>query len=111
MNTDNKELLLAAIDDYDPYNKSQRKLLKAFVELAVNDCVATSITSISKLIGVTRPAIYTNLSLLEKDGFITKIKSAKANLGEYKINHNKLDYIIEVYTKKQNFISKNPTNN
>jgi len=109
-NLENKELLLAAIGDYEPYNKSQRKLLSAFVELAVGDEVIMGISSLSKLLGFSRPVIYSNLAVLEKDGIITKMKSNKAKLTEFRIHNTKLNHIVNVFSKKQNFLLKNFTN-
>lgn len=106
METDNKGLLLAAIDDYEIYTKSQRKLLAALLNLEVNGIVQTSVTSLSKLIGFTRAMSYIALEGLEKDGAIKKLNEKQARVSTFELNFTKLRNIEEIYIKKQNFIEK-----
>ena len=102
---DNKELLLAAIEDYEPYTKSQRKLLSAFVGLAVDDIVNISVISLSKLIGISRFAVYKNLNFLESDNAIKKLNNDKeGRLAGFHISQDKLKHIEAVYVQKQKYL-------
>lgn len=103
---DNK-LLINAIEDYELYNKSQKKLLIALIELSVNDITVISITSLSKLIGFSRAAIYNALKRLEKDKLVELINEDGEKVSNFKINRIKFNYILETFEKKQEYIKRN----
>lgn len=104
---DKKELLVAAINDYEPYTKGQRKMLSAFVNLAVNDVIGISVASIAEMLHISKFSIYKNLSRLEQDEIIIKISDPGARLASFRLNYNKLRIIEESYLQKQKYIAKN----
>jgi len=105
-NIDNEKLLHTAIEDYEPYTKSQRKLLAAFIELAVDDIVSISVISLSKLLGISRFAIYKNLNFLESDNAIKKLNDGKeGRLTGFQLNQDKLNNIEATYVQKQKYIN------
>lgn len=108
-NIDNKELLLAAIDDYEPYTKSQKKLLQAIVNIEVGGSLTTSITSLSKTIGYTRAMTYIAVDALEKDGILKKTNTKQARVSTFEINFARLRTLMELYIKKQDYLAKKDT--
>ena len=104
--TDNKALLIEAIDNYDAYTKSQRKILSAFVGLAVNDIIPIKVSSLSEMLQISRFSVYSALSCLEKDRAIIKINTTGSKLPSFKLNHDKLQLIEETYIQKQKYLNK-----
>lgn len=97
--TDNKALLLEAVDDYDVYSGTKRDTLKALINLSIHGVARITPTALSKLIKATRGIVYYNLKILENDGFIT-IKQPTVFI----LNEPKLSLIIERHKNKANFI-------
>ena len=106
MSIENKELLISAINDYEPYNKSEKKLLIAFVNITIDGMITTSVTSLSKLIGFTRAMVYKSLLALEQDNAIKRTNVKQARVSTFEVNYARLRYITEIYLKKQDFINK-----
>jgi Fe2+ or Zn2+ uptake regulation protein len=107
---ENTELLISAVQDYEGYNRSQKMLLRAFIELAINDVVVMSITSLSKLTGISRAAIYNALKKLEQDKLIENLNVNGEKNTNFKINRHKFNYILEIYNKKKAYQKLNPQN-
>lgn len=103
---DNKELLLKAIEDYEPYTNSQKKLLTALIDIAIDGSVTISVLSLSKLIGFTRAMVYIALAGLENDKAIRKINTKQARISTFEINYPRLNRLIELYLKKQEYLKK-----
>lgn len=110
MNIENKELLIAAIKDYEPYNNSQKKLLIALLNICVDNSVTTSVSSLSKLVGFTRAMVYKSLEALQQDGAIKKANIKQARVSTFELNQTKMRHLAEVYIKKQEFLkTKQPS--
>lgn len=106
---EDKSSLLEAINDYELYSKGQRNLLCAFVTMSSDGSISMSISSISKLVGVTRAMTYINLDALEKDGVIQKMNVKRARVNTFNLNYSKLNYILEYYLRKQQYILQKNT--
>jgi Fe2+ or Zn2+ uptake regulation protein len=96
-----KTLLLRAIDDFEPYTKSQRSMLRILVGLSVEDVANVSCAYMMKNAGLSRPSIYLNLKKFENEGFITRIKNTGSKQDSYKLNLEELDYILQLYQNKK----------
>lgn len=106
MNIDDKKLLEQAIEDYEKYNNSQKKLLIAFVNITIDGAITTSIASLSKLIGFTRAMVYKSLLGLEEDGSVKRSNVKNSRVSTFELNYVKLKYILELYLKKQEFLKQ-----
>lgn len=106
MNTDNKELLLAAIDDYSVYTPAQRKLLQTLVNLAVDGTVFANVADLMKITNISRATIYTALEMLEKEGAIEISDLKGVKFSSCKLRQSKLNELIHYYLKKQELIRK-----
>ena len=100
MGTENKELLLAAIDDYSVYTPAQRKLLQTLVNLAVDGTIVSSTANLAKAIGATKITIYTALELLKKEGVIEIPESGGTKFSHCRLKQTKLNEITSHYLKK-----------
>lgn len=96
-----KTLLLKAIDDFELYSKAQRSMLKILVGLSVENIANVSCAYMVKNAGLSRPSIYLNLKKFEKEGFITRIKTIGNKQDSFKLNPEKLDYILQIYQNKK----------
>lgn len=96
-----KTLLLKAIEDFEPYTKSQRNMLKILVGLSVENIANASCTYLMKNANLSRPSIYLNLKKFEKEGFITRIKKTGSKQDSFQLNSEKLDYILQLYQNKK----------
>jgi len=99
----NKELLIRAVDNYDPYVESQRLTLKALIDISINGIITISPTALSKLLKIGRGVIYYNLRLLEEDSFVKKTGKGRKRATLYELNETKLHEIIEIYNKKSKY--------
>ena len=107
----NKDLVIAAINDYDVYNKSQKKLLTAFISIYTDGKVAISISSLSKLVQFTRAMVYKSLEDLIKDKAIRKENLSQARVNNFIVNEDKLKEIVDLYLKKQEYIKLSSKHN
>ena len=96
-----KTLLLKAIEDFEPYTKSQRNMLKSLVGVSVENVATASCTYLMKNANLSRPSIYLNLKKFEKEGFITRIKKTGSKQDSFQLNSAKLDYILQLYQNKK----------
>lgn len=96
-----KTLLLRAIDDFEPYTKAQRSILRILVGLSVEDIANVGCSYLMKNACLSRPSIYLNLKKFEKEGFITRIKRTGSKQNSYKLNLERLDYILQLYQNKK----------
>jgi DNA-binding MarR family transcriptional regulator len=92
-----KELLIKAIENYDPYSLSKRKVLKVLVNTSIDGIARISGKRISELVGKSLGNIFLTIRNLEKDGFIERIKSTGEQSFSYKLNPSKMDFIIKLY--------------
>ena len=96
-----KTLILRAIDDFEPYTKSQRSMLRILVGLSVEDVANVSCAYMMKNTSLSRPSVYLNLKNFENEGFIARIKNTGSKQNSYKLNLEKLDYIVQLYQNKK----------
>jgi len=101
-----KELLFEAIDHYSLFTKSQKKLLKVLIEIAVNDLVISSITDLKKLTQATRITLSTGLDLLESEGMIQISKSNGVKFSSCKLQQPKINDIVVHFQKKADLLNK-----
>lgn len=92
-----KELLMKAIDSYDLYTPSERKVLITLLLIAVDDVSITSILKLSKLSKVSRPVVYKALAAFIKHEVVEKIKDERNVLNVFKLKRNKLEEIQRHY--------------
>ena len=96
MNIHDKELAEKAIADYEPYTRSQKKLLITLMNICIDNSVTTSITALSKMIGFTRAMSYKSIEALEKDEAIRKIGVKQARVSTFELNQTRIKYISEI---------------
>lgn len=94
-----KTLLLKAVSDYEPYTKSQKKMLKLLVNLSIDNHVTISCNYIMENLDLSRPTVYFNLKKFERDGFITRINTMNKQ-DEFVLHPEKLEYIYKLYQIK-----------
>ena len=99
-NVDNKELLLAAIDDYNDLTHSQKELLKVLV----NFNTEVSAQTIIDVIALRKQSVYPNLKKLLASNLITKIQKRTST---FLVNRTKMYEIVEFYNKKQEILQNN----
>ena len=100
-----KELLIEAIYAHDVYASSRRLTLKTLVELAVDGTVSVSPAALAKFIKIGRGVVYHNLRILEEDGYIKNVGKRRQRIGIYELNETKLAETIEIYKKKQKYLT------
>ncbi len=98
-----KDLLLAAIDDYPQYTKSQKIVLKTIASIAVNDLAAVSVQYLSEQANVTKTHVYLILKKLQADHCINIVRNKLHRSNLYKLNNVGLDHLIQVYNNKKSY--------
>ena len=93
-NVDNKELLLAAIDDYNDLTHSQKELLKVLV----NFNTEVSAQTIIDVIALRKQSVYPNLKKLLASNLITKIQKRTST---FLVNRTKMYEIVVEWFKKR----------
>lgn len=97
METDNKKLLLAAIDDYPKITESQKELLKTLLTLETE----VNATTIIEVVKLKKQSVYPNLRKLLDLQLIQKTNHRNAF---YSINKNAMYEVIEFHKKKQKLL-------
>jgi len=97
----NIQLALAAIEDFDVYTVAQRIVLKTIVATSVNGVADISASYLQAKAGISRPTVYIILSRLEKDGYITRVRQQSTRQNSYKVNEERVQYIIQLYNNKK----------
>ncbi len=105
---DDKELglLLEAIDNYDLYAPSYRKVLKTLVKLAIDDVVIVSITKLYKMSNVSRPMVYQALEIFQDTKIIELIKKPKCKITKFILKPLEFHEIIKHYRKQREIKTK-----
>jgi len=101
----NKGIVLEAIDNYSLFNKNQKNILKALVNLSIDGEVITSIADLSQITNLVRATISSALSFLEKNEIIEVIRSRGIVFTGCKINQQKLNEIIIRYQTKKSLLT------
>lgn len=94
---ENKELVKKAIDKYDAYSKSQRDVLKLFVDVSINYCVHASVKYISEQTDLKKSTIYFAINLFLKDGVIHRDSGTSKALI---LSKSKIKEIQDIYKQK-----------
>ena len=105
-NIDNKDLLFAAINDYDHFTKSQRAIVNIILNFEKQGAANISINSITEMAGITKTMVYKNLTKLENAQILIREKKANEKIGYIQLKKDKLQEILEVYLKKQQIVQK-----
>ncbi len=95
-----KNLLIEAIDHYEAYSPSYRKILKTLVELSIDDIVNISVLQLSKLTLLSRETIYQAFNVMEQDNLIEVVKQAKGKISFIALKAITLNKIIQYYNKQ-----------
>lgn len=103
---DNKDLWMKAIDNYSAYTSGQQKLLKIFINTAVDNVVVASVSDLNEVSKISKPSIYRCLERFQTDGIIEPIKEGNIRLNSYRLKTSKIDDITERYLKKKSLMIK-----
>lgn len=103
---ENKGLILEAIDNYSLFNKNQKNILKALINLSVDGEVIASIADLLKITKSARATISTALSFLEKNEIIEIVRSRGVVFTGCKIKQPKLSEIIIRYQTKKSLLEE-----
>lgn len=103
--TDDKDLLLKAIDEYDIYRPQGRSILKVLVLVAEGDVATITVSKLIEFSKVSRQGTYNTLKYLENDKVIEHIKAPGIKLNSFRLNVTKLNNIVKYY--QQSIQAKN----
>ena len=101
-----KELLLEAIDNYDLLTPKYRIILKALIELAIDNVAIISVVKLSEITNVSRPVIYKALEVIKENQYIEQYKKSKNSLTSFIIKPIKLQDIVKYYKNQKNVREK-----
>ena len=104
---ENKKLLLEAIDNYSLFNKNQKKVLQALLNLSIDGEVIASIKDLLDITKLTRATISSALSFLEAQEFIEIPSLRGVVFTSCKIKQSKLTEIVTSYQTKIKLINSN----
>ena len=106
MGQHSRELIFKAIDSYDLYTNSMKLVLKALIELSINDVTIISVLKLSALSKVSRPVAYQALEVFEENRVVTREKRPKSKVSVFHIDPNKLNEMVERYKLQENMLNK-----
>ena len=98
-----KDLLMKAIDSYALFPPTGRILLKALINLAIDDVVIINIKELSNLCKISRPAVYSNLKILEDNQMIERQNQPGSRLSYFVLKPQKFTTIIKHYMVRKDF--------
>ena len=93
----NKEFIKKAIDKYDAYSRSQRDVLKLFIDISINHRVHASVKYISEQTSLKKSTIYFAINLFLKDEIIHRDTGASKAL---MLSKSKIQEILDIYKQK-----------
>jgi len=93
-------LVCNAIDDYNIFTKSQKKILKSLVELSVDNKVVATIPELMKINGTTRATVATALDFFKQNSFIDVPDMTGIRFSYCTLNAAKLEEIIKHHQNK-----------
>ena len=108
---DNKDLLMKAVDNYEAYSPSYRKILKLLVELSIDDVAYTTVLQLSNILVLSRQVIYEALYVFEKEKIIEIIKKDRGKISSIVLKPNKLNQIVQYYNVQIEMLNKYRKNN
>lgn len=97
----NQELLIKAIDKYELYSLSQRRVLRILVMVAIDNIASVTNKYLMEKTKLSRYSIHLILKKLEQEKFIERIRLDGARHDSFKINYFKLNEVIQLYLKKE----------
>ncbi len=101
MDDKEKELAMTAIDYYEGYTKTQRKILKTLVKVAINNVAIITPRRICELLGVTRAVVYKAFNRFKEENLVTSIDKPSDRFTTFSINQTKIQDIIQRYKNQQ----------
>lgn len=102
----NDTKLFKAIDAYSLLTGTQKNILKAMIEIAVNDEVVATIRDLQDITKVTRTSLSAAVSLFDKQGIIELYDIRGIKFTGCKLKQSKLQEIIAHYDSKQQSLGK-----
>ena len=97
-NKEDIKMIKEAAQSIGIYSKRQAEILSELVASSIDNKAYVSVSTMSKEMNIHRPTIYSSIDKLLIDGIIEKDSNQK---GFYKINQDKIDFILSTYKKKQ----------
>lgn len=99
----NKEILLEAINYYDDYTVTQRKILKFLVNMAIDDIVVITPAKLIKLLNANKSTVYLALGRFQEDKLIMLADPSKnGKFTKFKLNQEQLNIIIKRFELQRN---------
>ena len=105
-NIDNKELLLAAIEDYDLYSMSQRQLLKILITIEIDNIASVKTQYLMSALNLSKAAIYKIIKQLEGNQLIKRVRLKGTQHDSFQINKASLIHIVRLYNNKKLLANK-----
>jgi len=102
-----KEFLLEAIDNYALLPHSGRVLLKTLITLSIDELIVTNIKELSRLAGISRPAVYANLRRLEIQGMVERRNNDGSRISSFILKPMNFYPIIKHYEVRKDILSLN----
>jgi len=93
-----KDVLIAAVANSELYSDIQSKILQELIKVSIDRLATASAKYLQKTVGVSIAAIYTALKALQNNGIIIKVLNEN---NTYRLNEEKLAYIVQVYQNKR----------
>lgn len=93
-------LVCNAIDDYNIFTKSQKKILKSLVKLSVDNKVVVTIPELMKINDTTRSTVSTSLDFFKQNSFIDIPDTTGIRFSYCTLNNIKLEEIIKHHQNK-----------
>lgn len=101
-----KDLMSAALMDYDLYTSNQKKVLDLLLAVSVEGVAHIGVPSIGKAISLAQNTTYIVLRSLENEGLIARERSKGQKSNAYKLNQAKLDQLVKIYNTKKFALNK-----
>ncbi len=103
---DNKDLIIRAVDEYEAFTPSYRKILKLLIDISVDDITQLSVLQISKISNLSRQLVYEALGVMEQEKLIEIEKKNRGKISGVILKPNKLNEIVKHYNARLVVIKK-----
>lgn len=90
-------ILKDAIRSVGKYTINQQRILDELIDLSIGGVSVVTIAELAKRTSIPRPTIYAAIGVFIRDGIIRK---EFHDLGGYKFQQEKVDFLIELHQKK-----------